>query len=94
MLFSLRSTMQNPQQSGMLAAGGLLPLGNVIGPNELWAGSPAKLRRVIDEAAQARFAEAAQARFARNAQVDLCQWLIFRHLSFLPCYFNYTWSRW
>ena len=33
-----------------------LPPGKVIGPNELWAGSPAKLRRVMDEAEQARFA--------------------------------------
>lgn len=44
------------EEGGMLAAGGLLPPGKVIGPNELWAGSPAKLRRVMDEAEQARFA--------------------------------------
>ena len=47
----------------MLAAGGLLTPGKVIGPNELWAGSPAKLRRVMDEDEQNKF--------ARNAKVYL-----------------------
>ncbi len=32
---------------GMLAAGGLLTPGKRIGPNELWAGSPARLKRVM-----------------------------------------------
>lgn len=44
------------EEGGMLAAGGLLTPGKVIGPNELWAGSPAKLRRVMDEDEQKRFA--------------------------------------
>ena len=49
------------EEGGMLAAGGLLTPGKVIGPNELWAGSPAKLRRVMDVEEQAKF--------ARNAAV-------------------------
>jgi gamma-carbonic anhydrase len=44
------------EEGGMLAAGGLLTPGKVIGPNELWAGSPAKLRRVMDTEEQAKFA--------------------------------------
>ena len=34
-------------EGGMLAAGGLLPPGKRIGPNELWAGTPARLMRVM-----------------------------------------------
>ena len=34
---------------GMLAAGGLLTPGKRIGPGELWAGAPARLKRVMDE---------------------------------------------
>ena len=34
-------------EGGMLAAGGLLTPGKRIGPNELWAGSPARLMRVM-----------------------------------------------
>jgi len=37
------------EEGGMLGTGGLLPGGKVIGPNELWMGSPAKLRRVMTE---------------------------------------------
>jgi carbonic anhydrase/acetyltransferase-like protein (isoleucine patch superfamily) len=44
------------EEGGMLAAGGLLTPGKVIGRNEMWTGSPAKLRRVMDDAEQARFA--------------------------------------
>ena len=43
------------EEGGMLAAGGLLTPGKVIGPNELWTGSPAKLRRVMDADERARF---------------------------------------
>ncbi len=43
------------EEGGMLAAGGLLTPGKVIGPNEMWTGSPAKLRRVMDTAERARF---------------------------------------
>src|ERR1700761_7512842 len=43
------------EEGGMLAAGGLLTPGKVIGPNELWTGSPAKLRRVMDEDERKRF---------------------------------------
>lgn len=35
------------ESGGMLAAGGLLTPGKRIGTNELWAGSPAKLMRVM-----------------------------------------------
>jgi carbonic anhydrase/acetyltransferase-like protein (isoleucine patch superfamily) len=49
------------EEGGMLAAGGLLTPGKVIGPNELWTGSPAKLRRVMDEDERKRF--------DRNAEV-------------------------
>jgi len=43
------------EEGGMLAAGGLLTPGKVIGPNELWTGSPAKLRRVMDADERKRF---------------------------------------
>lgn len=37
------------EEEGMLGARGLLTPGKVIGKRELWTGSPAKLRRVMDE---------------------------------------------
>ena len=43
------------EEGGMLGAGGLLTPGKVIDPNELWTGSPAKLRRVMDEDERRRF---------------------------------------
>ena len=43
------------EEGGMLAAGGLLTPGKVIGPNEMWTGSPAKLRRVMDTEERTRF---------------------------------------
>src|SRR5271169_6554183 len=43
------------EEGGMLAAGGLLTPGKVIGPNELWTGSPAKLRRVMDAEERTKF---------------------------------------
>jgi len=43
------------EEGGMLAAGGLLTPGKVIGPNEMWTGSPAKLRRVMDAEERTRF---------------------------------------
>jgi carbonic anhydrase/acetyltransferase-like protein (isoleucine patch superfamily) len=49
------------EEGGMLAAGGLLTPGKTIGPNELWTGSPAKLRRVMDDDERKKF--------ARNAEV-------------------------
>ncbi len=36
------------EEEGMLGAGGLLTPGKVIGARELWTGSPAKLRRLMD----------------------------------------------
>jgi carbonic anhydrase/acetyltransferase-like protein (isoleucine patch superfamily) len=49
------------EEGGLLGAGGLLTPGKVIGPNELWTGSPAKLRRVMDAEERRRF--------DRNAEV-------------------------
>src|SRR3954469_16516776 len=43
------------EEGGMLAAGALLTPGKVIGPNEMWTGSPAKLRRVMDDEERSRF---------------------------------------
>jgi carbonic anhydrase/acetyltransferase-like protein (isoleucine patch superfamily) len=43
------------EEGGMLGAGGLLPPGKVIGPNELWMGNPAKLARVMTAEERARF---------------------------------------
>ncbi len=40
---------------GMLAAGGLLTPGKTIGPDELWAGSPARLVRVMSAEERARW---------------------------------------
>lgn len=47
------------EEGGMLGAGGVLPPGKVIGPNELWMGSPAKFVRVMGEEERARFARTA-----------------------------------
>lgn len=49
------------EEGGMLAAGGLLTPGKRIGPMELWAGSPARLLRVMTPEERARF--------DRNAEV-------------------------
>lgn len=43
------------EEGGMLGAGGLLPPGKRIGPNELWMGSPAKLVRVMTAEERAGF---------------------------------------
>jgi carbonic anhydrase/acetyltransferase-like protein (isoleucine patch superfamily) len=43
------------EEGGMLGAGGLLTPGKRIGPNELWAGAPARLVRVMDAEERARF---------------------------------------
>ncbi|HEX5325826.1 MAG TPA: gamma carbonic anhydrase family protein [Acetobacteraceae bacterium] len=37
------------EAGGMLGAAGLLTPGKVIGPNELWTGAPARLKRVMTE---------------------------------------------
>lgn len=44
------------EERGMLAAGGLLAPGKRIGSGELWAGSPAKLMRVMTDSDLARYA--------------------------------------
>lgn len=43
------------EEGGMLGAGGLLTPGKVIGRNELWVGSPARLLRVMSEEERAKF---------------------------------------
>ncbi|MEO9191500.1 MAG: gamma carbonic anhydrase family protein [Acetobacteraceae bacterium] len=43
------------EEEGMLGAAGLLTPGKIIGRRELWTGSPAKLRRVMDEAERSGF---------------------------------------
>lgn len=55
------------EQGGVLAAGAVLTPGKRIGRNELWAGTPAKLVRVMDEAERARFALTAPG-YVANAQ--------------------------
>lgn len=49
------------EEEGMLGAGGLLTPGKIIGKRELWTGSPAKLRRVMEEGERRGF--------DRNAEV-------------------------
>jgi gamma-carbonic anhydrase len=43
------------EEEGMLGAAGLLTPGKVIGRRELWTGSPAKLRRVMEPAERSGF---------------------------------------
>ena len=47
------------REGGMLAAGGLLTPGKTIGPDELWAGSPARLVRVMSAEERARWDQTA-----------------------------------
>jgi carbonic anhydrase/acetyltransferase-like protein (isoleucine patch superfamily) len=54
------------EEGGMLAAGALLTPGKRIGPNELWAGSPARLVRVMSEEERAGFQSIA-GHYAANA---------------------------
>jgi carbonic anhydrase/acetyltransferase-like protein (isoleucine patch superfamily) len=54
------------ETGGVLAAGAVLTPGKRIGRNELWAGTPAKLLRVLSDAESARFAQTAPA-YVQNA---------------------------
>ena len=54
------------EPGGVLAAGGVVTPGKRIGRNEMWAGTPAKLVRVLDEAERERFAMTAPA-YVQNA---------------------------
>ncbi len=54
------------EAGGVLAAGAVLTPGKRIGPGEMWAGTPAKLVRVLGEEEQARFALNAPA-YVQNA---------------------------
>jgi carbonic anhydrase/acetyltransferase-like protein (isoleucine patch superfamily) len=55
------------ETGGVLAAGAVLTPGKRIGPNELWAGTPARLMRMLSEADKARFAMNAPA-YVQNAR--------------------------
>ena len=54
------------ESGGVLAAGAVLTPGKRIGAGELWAGTPAKLVRVMGEEERARFAMTAPA-YVQNA---------------------------
>jgi carbonic anhydrase/acetyltransferase-like protein (isoleucine patch superfamily) len=54
------------ETGGVLAAGAVLAPGKRIGANELWAGVPARLVRVISEEERLRFAATAPA-YVQNA---------------------------
>lgn len=43
------------EEEGILGAAGLLPPGKVIGARELWTGSPAKLRRILEASERVEF---------------------------------------
>ena len=55
------------ESGGVLAAGAVLTPGKRIGANEMWAGTPAKLVRVLSEEERAKFAMTAPA-YVQNAQ--------------------------
>ncbi len=55
------------ETGGVLAAGAVLTPGKRIRQNELWAGTPAKLVRVISEAERQRFAQTAPS-YVANAR--------------------------
>lgn len=54
------------ETGGMLAAGALLTGGKRVGPNELWAGAPARRVRLLSERERADF-DFMTARYVRNA---------------------------
>jgi carbonic anhydrase/acetyltransferase-like protein (isoleucine patch superfamily) len=62
------------EEGGMLAAGGLLTPGKVIGPNELWAGTPARLLRVMSPEERKKFDRNAEVyrELARRFRAGLC----------------------
>jgi carbonic anhydrase/acetyltransferase-like protein (isoleucine patch superfamily) len=55
------------ESGGVLAAGAVLTPGKRIGSNELWAGTPAKLVRVLSDDEQKRFAATAPG-YVQNAK--------------------------
>jgi carbonic anhydrase/acetyltransferase-like protein (isoleucine patch superfamily) len=56
------------ETGGVLGAGGLLSPGKVIGVNELWVGTPARLKRVLTEEERAGFDRNARAYVANAAR--------------------------
>ena len=54
------------ESGGVLAAGAVLTPGKRIGANEMWAGTPARLVRILTEDERAKFAMAAPA-YVQNA---------------------------
>ena len=59
------------EQGGMLAAGALLTPNKHVGRNELWAGRPARLVRVMDPEERARFDQISANYVERSAQFRL-----------------------
>jgi carbonic anhydrase/acetyltransferase-like protein (isoleucine patch superfamily) len=55
------------ESGGLLAAGSVLTPGKRIGPNEMWAGAPAKLVRVLSPEEQQKFAATGPA-YVQNAR--------------------------
>ena len=55
------------ESGGVLAAGAVLTPGKRIGANEMWAGTPAKLVRVLSAEEQRRFAATAPG-YVQNAK--------------------------
>ena len=55
------------EAGGMLAAGGLLTGGKRIGPNEMWAGAPARFVRKLTDAERAEY-DRQTTRYVHNAQ--------------------------
>ena len=61
------------KSGAMVAAGALVPPGKTVPSGQLWAGSPAKLMRELDEATQHKFLQTAHkyVEFGRAARLGL-----------------------
>ena len=61
------------ESGAMVAAGALVPPGKTVPSGQLWAGSPAKLMRELDEATQHKFLQTAHkyVEFGRAARLGL-----------------------
>ena len=61
------------ESGAMVAAGALVPPGKIVPSGQLWAGSPAKLMRELDEATQTKFLQTAHkyVEFGRAARLGL-----------------------
>ena len=61
------------ESGAMVAAGALVPPEKIVPSGQLWAGSPAKLMREMDEATQNKFLQTAHkyVEFGRAARLGL-----------------------